>query len=160
MGIINLKTNFQRIGYADENKYITSATRYSTIPTDELIRFACENSGIPKAQMMAAFYAIQQQIEQFVMNGHSLELGTLGTFFLSTRTKAVDTKKEAGADAVIGLYLRFRQSKRLRTLLESNIDLTTVTVVPGESTDEEDDEEQAGGTPGTGSGEGNEGSFG
>ena len=67
---------------------------------------------------------------------------------------------EAGADAVIGLYLRFRQSKRLRTLLESNIDLTTVTVVPGESTDEEDDEEQTGGTPGTGSGEGNEGSFG
>ena len=31
MGKIKLKTNLQRIAFADENKYITSAMRYSTI---------------------------------------------------------------------------------------------------------------------------------
>ena len=151
MGKIKLKTNLQRIAFADENKYITSAMRYSTISAEQLIEYACENSGIPKAQMASSFYAIQQQIEQFVLNGHSLELGNLGTFYLSTRCKAVDTKEAAGAEAVEGLYLRFRQSKRIRTLLETNIDLTVVTVVPGESGEENDEQ-----TGGTGTGTGNE----
>ena len=36
----------QRIAFADENKYITSAMRYSTISAEQLIEYACENSGI------------------------------------------------------------------------------------------------------------------
>ena len=35
----------QRIAFADENKYITSAMRYSTISSEQLIEYACENSG-------------------------------------------------------------------------------------------------------------------
>lgn len=46
MGKIKLKTNLQRIAFADENKYITSAMRYSTISAEQLIEYACENSGI------------------------------------------------------------------------------------------------------------------
>ena len=161
MGIIKLQTRLQRVACIDKNMYVTKALHYSKISSEQLISYASENSGIAKAQMAAAFYAINQQIEQFILNGHSLELGNLGTFYLSTRCKAVDTKEAAGAEAVEGLYLRFRQSKRIRTLLETNIDLTVVTVVPGESGEEND--EQTGGT-GTGTGnedeEGNEGSFG
>ena len=36
----------QRIAFADENKYITLAMRYSTISAEQLIEYACENSGI------------------------------------------------------------------------------------------------------------------
>ena len=36
----------QRIAFADENKYITLAMRYSTISAEQLIEYACENPGI------------------------------------------------------------------------------------------------------------------
>ena len=42
----------QRIAFADESKYITLAMRYSTISAEQLIEYACENSGIPKAPEM------------------------------------------------------------------------------------------------------------
>lgn len=126
MSTINLKTNYQLVGYAEKKQYITSPVRYSTISSEDLIKYACENSGIPKAQMAAAFYAINQQIEQFVLNGHGLELGTLGTFYLSARTKATDTEEEAGANAVIRLGVKFRQSKRMKKLLAASVTLSTV----------------------------------
>lgn len=100
MSTINIKTNLQRVGFAKADKYITSTVRYSTISTDDLLEYACENSGIPKAQLISSFYAINQQIVQFILNGHSLQLGNLGFFYLSAKTKAVDSEKEAGVEAV------------------------------------------------------------
>ena len=100
MSTIVIKKNLQRVGYAKTDKYITSPVRYSTISTEDLLKYASQNSGIPKAQMMAAFYAINQQVEQFILNGHTLQLGTLGYFFLSVKTKATNAEKDAGVDAI------------------------------------------------------------
>lgn len=133
MSTINLKTNLQRVAVIDEQRYITSPVRYSTITAEDLINYACENSGIPKAQMASAFYAINQQIEQFVLNGHALTLGTLGTFYLSAKTKASETPEEAGTDAVVRISVKFRQSKRLRNLLNTGITLKSITVSKSES---------------------------
>ncbi|MBQ8593795.1 MAG: hypothetical protein IJ467_05830 [Bacteroidaceae bacterium] len=140
MSVINIKTNYQRVGYAEAMKYITSTVRYSTISQDDLIEYACENSGIPKAQMISAFYAIMQQVQHFLMNGHSLKLGPLGYFFLSADTKAVDEKSEAGVSAVKSLSLKFRQSKKMKELLNSNVVLNNISVSTANMDDAEEDE--------------------
>lgn len=129
MGTINLKTSRRSLGFLKENKekYITSLVRYSTISSEELIEWASENSGIPKAQMASSFYALNQQMEQFVLNGHALTIGTLGTIYLSSKTKASDTEDGAGADSVMRLNVRFRQSKRVRDLLNSKVSFTLTT---------------------------------
>lgn len=121
MSTIVIKKNLQRVGYAKADKYITSPVRYSTISTEDLLKYASQNSGIPKAQMMAAFYAINQQVEQFILNGHALQLGTLGYFFLSVKTKATDTEEDAGVDAVKKLALKFRQSKQMAVMISQNV---------------------------------------
>lgn len=146
MSVINIKTNYQRVGFAEEMKYITSTVRYSTISQDDLIEYACENSGIPKAQMISAFYAIMQQVQHFLMNGHSLTLGSLGFFFLSANTKAVDEKSEAGVNAVKSLSLKFRQSKKMKELLNSNVVLNNISVSKANADASEDDETDEGGT--------------
>lgn len=126
MSQINLITRHQRIGYMGEEKYyLTSSMTYSTITTEELVKFASENSGMPKAQMAAAFYAIAQQIEQFLFNGHSLEISDLGFFYLSVNARAVTEQSEAGAKAVKRISVQFRQSKKLREKLNSNVALVT-----------------------------------
>lgn len=151
MGTINLKTSLRSLGFLKENKekYITSVVRYSTISSEELITMASENSGISKAQMSASFYALNQQMEQFVLNGHALTIGTLGTIYLSSKAKASETQKGAGADSVVRLSIKFRQSKKVRDLLNSNVNLVRYTK-------NTDSKEEGGNTGGEGNGDQNE----
>lgn len=150
MSLIKVKTRLATIGFNKTQKYVTSPVRYSNITVDDLIKFASENSGISKANISASFFAIQQQIEQFVCNGHGIVLGNLGTFYISTRCKAADEVKDAGASSVKSLAVRFRQSKKLRTLLNNN---TLLEGIEFEKDDEEDDDQAD--TPSGGSGEDN-----
>lgn len=125
MGQINLKTRQQRIAYKEDNKeyFLTSPEQYSRIDAQQIIEYSSENSGIPKAQMASAFYALNQQVEQFLLNGHSLELLNLGYLYLSVNAKAVETEDEAGAKAVKRISVKFRQSKKLRDKINSNVQL-------------------------------------
>lgn len=148
MSTINIKTNLQRVGFAKADKYITSTVRYSTISTDDLLEYACENSGIPKAQLISSFYAINQQIVQFILNGHSLQLGNLGFFYLSAKTKAVDSEKEAGVEAVEGLVLKFRQSRKLRNLINQRVNFSVLNAVDSTENEENDDNSSNSGTGG------------
>lgn len=149
MGTINLKTSLRSLGFLKENKekYITSIVRYSTISSEELIEMASENSGIPKAQMAASFYALNQQMEQFVLNGHTLTVGTLGTIYLSSKAKASDTKEGAGADSVVRISVKFRQSKKVRDMLNSKVSLVMST--KPKSTSEEGGNSNPGGNTGS-----------
>ena len=149
MSLIKVKTRLTTIGFNKMQKYVTSPVRYSNITVDDLIKFASENSGISKANISASFFAIQQQIEQFVCNGHGIVLGNLGTFYISTRCKAADEVKDAGASSVKSLAVRFRQSKKLRILLNNN---TLLEGIEFEKDDEEDDQTD---TPSGGDGEDN-----
>lgn len=149
MSLIKVKTRLTTIGFNKTQKYVTSPVRYSNITVDDLIKFASENSGISKANIAASFFAIQQQIEQFVCNGHGIVLGNLGTFYISTRCKAADEVKDAGASSVKNLAVRFRQSKKLRTLLNNN------TLLEGIEFEKDDDEDDPTDTPSSGNGEDN-----
>ncbi|MBQ6037411.1 MAG: HU family DNA-binding protein [Bacteroidaceae bacterium] len=150
MSLIKVKTRLATIGFNKTQKYVTSPVRYSNITVDDLIKFASENSGISKANISASFFAIQQQIEQFVCNGHGIVLGNLGTFYISTRCKAADEVKDAGASSVKSLAVRFRQSKKLRSMLNSNTLLEGIEFET--DTEEEDDQTD---TPSGGSGDDN-----
>lgn len=154
MSLIKVKTRLATIGFNKTQKYVTSPVRYSNITVDDLIKFASENSGISKANICASFFAIQQQIEQFVCNGHGIVLGNLGTFYVSTRCKAADEVKDAGASSVKSLAVRFRQSKKLRTLLNNNTLLEGIEFEKDDEEDDVDDEQQ----PNTPSGGDNGGS--
>lgn len=130
MGTINLKTSLRRIGFLKEDnpKYVTTVVRYSTIGSEDLIKMASENSGIPKAQMAASFYALSQQMEQFVLNGHALEIGSLGTLYLASKAKASDSEKGAGVDSLVRISIKFRQSKKVRDMLNANINFSLPTL--------------------------------
>ncbi|MBR6937922.1 MAG: hypothetical protein IKH63_10210 [Prevotella sp.] len=125
MGQINIKTRQQRIAYKEDDKeyFLTSPEQYSKINIEQILEYCSENSGIPKAQMASAFYALNQQVEQFLLNGHSLELLNLGCLYLSINAKAAETEDEAGAKAVTRISVKFRQSKKLRDMINSNVQL-------------------------------------
>ena len=154
MGQINLKTRQQRIAYLDSEFFLTSSEHYSQIGAEEIIEYSSENSGIPKAQMASAFYALNQQIRQFLLNGHSLELPLLGSLYLSVNAKAAETEEEAGAKAVTRISVKFRQCKKLRELINSNVHLVNMlTAKENSSSDSQNGNgQQTGGNGTTGNG--------
>ena len=140
MGQINLTSKPKRIAYKDATIIVTQSETYSRISADQIIYYASENSGIPKAQMASAFYAINQVVEQFLLNGHSLELMNLGSLYFSVSAKAVEDEVDAGAKAVRRLSIKFRQSKRLRDLINSNVQLVSELTKSGSLASDNDDD--------------------
>lgn len=138
MGQINLTSQLKRIAYKDTSLYVTSPDIYSKIPSETVIEYASENSGIPKAQMASAFYALNQTVRQFLLNGHSIELMHLGYLYLSVNAKAVEDEEDAGAKAVKRVSVKFRQNKKLRNLINSNVQLVNELIKKGDSSTDPD----------------------
>lgn len=141
MGQIKLTSQLKRIAYKDANLYVTSSNTYSKISSEQIIYYASENSGIPKAQMASAFYALSQTVEQFLLNGHSLELLNLGSLYFSVSAKAVENEEDAGAKAVRRLSIKFRQSKKLRDLINSNVRLVNAMAKSNDGLDDDLDDD-------------------
>ena len=141
MGQIKLKAQEKRIAYKDATYIVTSSETYSKISSEQIIQYASENSGVPKAQMASAFYALSQTVEQFLLNGHSLELLNLGSLYFSVSAKAVENEEDAGAKAVRRLSIKFRQSKKLRDLINSNVKLVNDMVKNNPNLDDDLEEE-------------------
>jgi hypothetical protein len=67
----------------------------------------------------------------------------------------VDEKSEAGVHAVKSLSLKFRQSKKMKELLNSNVVLNNISVSTANTDASEDDETDEGGTGSSGNDDGN-----
>ena len=75
--------------------------------------------------------------------------------FLSAKTKAKDDKKDAGANAVVSLSLKFRQSKKMKDLINSNVVFISTSGISLEEPEDEEPDNDTGGTSGGGNGNDN-----
>lgn len=153
MGQINLNSYLKHIAYKKANFYVTTHNAYSKITSEMLIQYASENSGIPEAQMAAAFLALKKEVRHYILNGHTLELMDLGTLYLSIAAKAVEDEEDAGVKAVKRVSIKFRQSKKLRDLINSNVQLVTALT---KKQDNDSDGENGGNTSSMGTGGGSD----
>jgi len=100
MGKIRLKTSLQKLVAQDENAYVSRLVTFSRIPTDEVIQHASRASGIPEPLMGASFAAIAIQVEELVLNGHAVSLGSLGTVRMGVSCKSAKTPEEVTSNNV------------------------------------------------------------
>lgn len=100
MGKIRLKTSLQKLIAQDKNAYVSRMVTFSRIPTDEVIQHASRASGIPEPLMGAAFTAIAIQVEELVLNGHAVSLGSLGTVRMGVSCKSAKTPEEVTSNNV------------------------------------------------------------
>ena len=114
MSTIVLNAKKRKIGFSKKVAYVTRAVRYNTIGTDELVTHASADSGVSKAMLKATFEAIMQEIQQLVLNGHSVQLGDLGTLQFSISCKSVEDKEDLSTDLIKTRRMLFRASSKLR----------------------------------------------
>ena len=141
MAQIRLKTSKQKLVMQDKDVYVSRHATFSRIKTDELIQHASRASGIPEAIMGASFTAIATQIEELLMNGHSISLGNIGTMRMGVSCKAAKTAEDVSSTNVRVRRILLTPSVSLKAKLKQvNIVTENPYVVSAESGEDEGDE--------------------
>lgn len=92
---------------SQQAKYYAQKVRYTNIGNEELLNRILENTSVPRGVIRAAVDAITDSIVNFVLNGHSVELGGL----MSLRT-TIQSRLQDGTQG--GPPARLADSTKLR----------------------------------------------
>lgn len=109
-------------------QYMPRPYIYSRIGRDQIVEAAQRNSQIPKAYLQQTFDALIVEVENFVMNGHSITLDNFGTI----RSFLRGSGTPAAADYLIENNLQqvkfsFKPATKLNQLLrETEIRVTDI----------------------------------
>ena len=122
MSKIILKSQEQNVNYLKTGEvksgYVIRPVRYSTIDSADIVESVAKNSYVPRAFVSAALIGITEAIENYLLNGHSIQLENFGTFSLSCEGSVAPTAETAGMEQFKALRLNFRPS----TVLKAKID--------------------------------------
>lgn len=127
MGKIVVKAQQQNVFNKDKSGTTTSAyvlrpVRYTTMTSNDIVNYCAANSIVPKAYLSASMVALSQCIENFLLNGHSVEFPNLGIFSLSSRGISESDVNKVGVAQLAKLNVRFLPCTQLKTEVE-NVDL-------------------------------------
>ena len=96
--------------------YIESS---GTVSYKDVVKFACKHTGMQSTVMKAAIDSCCQTIEHFLSMGHRVQLGELGSFFITTDSNAVYSNTEAGICQLKKLNIRFDAKKDLKEAINN-----------------------------------------
>ena len=122
MSKIILKSQEQNVNYLKTGEvksgYVIRPVRYSTIDSADIVESVAKNSYVPRAFVSTALIGITEAMENYLLNGHSIQLENFGTFSLSCEGSVAPTAETAGMEQFKALHLNFRPS----TVLNAKID--------------------------------------
>ena len=123
MSKIILKSQEQNVNYLKSGEvksgYVLRPVQYSRIGSKDLVDYCAKNSYVPKAYVGSTITAITEAMENFLLNGHSIELPDFGTFSLSCECTVAPTAETAGMEQFKALKLNFRPSIVLKDRIEA-----------------------------------------
>lgn len=113
-GTIVVKTKKQNFAAMEKTGYATRPVRYTTIKAADLVDAASRNNSIPKAYIETACEAIANEFQNYILNGHSVQVPQVGTFRLVLKVKSMENADET---YIKSRHIRLRASKELSSLL-------------------------------------------
>lgn len=111
---IRIKVKEQNCSLDKKVRYYTRIDRATPIDDETLIKYASDDSGIRIEQIAAVYRSLFVQVRELVCNGHSVQLGDLGTLNFTLHAKISEEIDGAGGDAVTQKRIRFNASKIMR----------------------------------------------
>lgn len=118
-GTIRVKVVARKSPKDQSVKYYGNVDLYSQIGRAQILEAAQRNSQIPKSYLDQTFDALEVEIENFVMNGHSITLDGLGTITSTLHSSGVATEAQVLADNIKRVKFGFRAASNLRKMLKS-----------------------------------------
>ena len=99
--------------------YVLRPVRYTTMNAEDIVNYCVANSVVPKAYLNASMVALAQCIENFLLNGHSVEFPNLGIFSLTSSGISEADINKVGMEQLHKLNVRFLPCTELKAEVES-----------------------------------------
>lgn len=93
--------------------------RASKISTDDLNDLIAQDSQVERSEVAVITDAICKQIKELVCNGHSIQVGTLGTFSVGFNAKVQPSVDLVSAKDVRKINVRLYESKDIKNELKA-----------------------------------------
>lgn len=100
-------------------KFYGNVDLYSQIGRAQILEAAQRNSQIPKSYLDQTFDALEVEIQNFVMNGHSITLEGLGTITSNLHSRGRLIPADVTAEDILRVKFGFRAASSLRRMLNS-----------------------------------------
>ena len=117
--VIKIKIGKHVCAVDKKERYFTTMQRAGVIDDNTLIQYASNDSGMRIEQIAAVYKSLVTQVRELVCNGHSVQLGDLGTLYFKVHAKISAELEGAGGAAVTQKWIGFRASKAMRQQLQS-----------------------------------------
>ena len=118
MGVIRYKVVAKRNPIDGSVKYYAQPELYSQISKQDIIEAAQRNTSIPRAYLDMAYDALINEVENFVMNGHSVQIPNLGTISCRIRGRGADTRKDYSTELISKVGFTFLPDPYIKKLLK------------------------------------------
>ena len=119
MGKVFIKVKQQYFRPEDKQMWFTKSITYTKIGFDTLVKHVSADSGMSEAACEGAIRSIMKQVEEMVLNGHTICIKEFGTLKVSFNAKAPLDREEAGAKQVYRRRLLYFPSERIKEEVEN-----------------------------------------
>ena len=119
MGKVHIKVQQQYFRPEDKDMWFTKSITYTKIGFDTLVQHVSADSGMSEAACEGAIRSIMKQVEEMVLNGHTICIKEFGTLKVSFNAKAPLDREEAGAKQVYRRRLLYFPSERIKEEVEN-----------------------------------------
>ena len=119
MGKVFIKVQQQYFRPEDKQMWFTKSITYTKIGFDTLVKHVSADSGMSEAACEGAIRSIMKQVEEMVLNGHTICIKEFGTLKVSFNAKAPLDREEAGAKQVYRRRLLYFPSERIKEEVEN-----------------------------------------
>ena len=116
-GILNIGFSPREVGYSGETLLVGKVERYSTIAYSDIVAYAAKAAAVPESAITMAMEALYDAMSYFVLNGHSVQIPNIGTFYLTVKCKAANSLADFSTnfdENLRGLNIRFRPCVELK----------------------------------------------
>lgn len=114
MARIRLTARRQNINVTGRAGYVTRVQNYSRVATDEFAAHVAQDVHMPQGTVMACIGAIVRQIEEMLLNGHSISIEGVGKFRMSWNNKTTASLEQIVANNPHKRRILYRPSYGIR----------------------------------------------
>lgn len=118
MGVIRYKVVAKKNPIAGSVKYYAQPELYSQISREDIVEAAQRNTSIPRAYLDMAYDALINEVENFVMNGHSVQIPNLGTISCRIRGAGADKRENFTTEYISKVGFTFLPDPYIKKLLK------------------------------------------
>jgi nucleoid DNA-binding protein len=118
MGVIRYKVVPKKNPIDNSVQFYAQPELYSQISREDIVEAAQRNTSIPRAYLDMAYDSLINEVENFVMNGHSVQIPNLGTISCRIRGAGAASRDKYTTDLISKVGFTFLPDPYIKKLLK------------------------------------------